>query len=206
VQKTDESVVGENLVTSATEKQTSSAGFIKFYGLYWKRASLSQGLCGVPSGWIGKGKISPEFDRSNLKMDFSGQKGVYILYDDSLNPVYAGQAGISRSNATSGGQTIGNRLLAHSTGPYRNGWSLFSWFGFLKTNKLSLKSANLEARMKPVWTYENVDSPESESDQLNDLLASFEAILIEGFAPRFNARGGDLKGALYVNQYEENSG
>lgn len=202
----DENVIGDSLVTSATERQTSSAGFIKFYGLYWKRTFLSHGLCGVPVGWIGKGKISPGFDRSNLKMDFSSQKGVYILYDSSLNPVYAGQAGISRSNATSRGQTIGNRLQEHSTGPYRNGWSLFSWFGFLSTDKISLKAASSDARMKPKWTYEQVASPKADSDQLNDLLASFEAILIEGFAPRFNARGGDLKGALYVNQHEEVSG
>ena len=37
---------------------------------------------------------------------------------------------------------------------------------------------------------------------LNMLLDSFEAILIEAFVPRFNSRGGNLKGATYVDQFE----
>eukprot|EP01036_Dinobryon_divergens_P053213 gene53213-71140_t len=119
-------------------------------------------------------------------MNFGGQKGVYILYDQNLSPVYAGQAGLTRKN-TADGQSIGDRIYNHRGGIYRNGWELFSWFGFCDTTKLELKKSSEDDRMKPKWTF-NANSDTA----LNLLLASFEAILIEGFAPRFNARGGDL--------------
>lgn len=181
------------------ETPTKDSGFIRFYGLYWRKAAVewpSQKLLGQPKGWMGKGKTAKNFDRSAVQMNFWGQKGVYILYDDSLQPVYAGQAGLTRKNSD-GGQSIGARLNAHSHGIYRNGWSLFSWFGFLETKRLELKKASEEDRMSPAWNFSaQLDS------ELNQLLASFEAILIEGFAPRFNARGGDLGSAVLVDQFE----
>jgi hypothetical protein len=131
----------------------------------------------------------------DIQMNFWGQKGVYILYDANLNPVYAGQAGIARKNAKDG-QAIGDRLYDHNFGLYRNGWELFSWFGFLDTEKVKLKEADLNKRMNPDWKFNNTEGA------LNLLLASFEAILIEGFAPRFNARGGDLGKAVHVDQFE----
>jgi hypothetical protein len=181
------------------EGPPKESGFIKFYGLYWKKDEViwkSKSMLGQPSGWMGKGKTSKGFDRSTVQMNFWNQKGVYILYDDNLHPVYAGQAGLTRRGST-GGQHIGDRLNAHSRGIYRNGWNLFSWFGFLETDRLSLKSATPQQRLSPSWKFE----PSSESE-LNQLLASFEAILIEGFAPRFNARGGDLGKAVLVDQFD----
>ncbi len=183
------------------ENPSKDSGFIRFYGLYWRKSAVNwqvnKQLLGQPQKWMGKGKIAKDFDRSTVQMNFWGQKGVYILYDDGLQPVYAGQAGLSRSNASEGGQSIGARLNAHQRGVYRNGWSLFSWFGFLETDKIELKTASNESRMEPKWSF----PVQSESD-LNQLLASFEAILIEGFAPRFNARGGDLGKAVIVDQFE----
>lgn len=175
-------------------------GFIKFYGLYWRKSAVSwqyKKLLGQPQGWMGKGKLAKDFDRSTVQMNFWGQKGVYILYDDNLHPVYAGQAGLTRKNSD-GGQCIGDRLSAHSRGIYRNGWSLFSWFGFMHVDKFNLKERDDNFRMGPDWKFK----PQSRGE-LNQLLASFEAILIEGFAPRFNARGGDLGDAVLVDQYDE---
>lgn len=182
------------------EAPPREAGFIKFYGLYWKKSAVvwqDKKLLGQPQGWMGKGNIAKNFDRSTVQMNFWNQKGVYILYDDNLHPVYAGQAGLTRKNAA-GGQCVGDRLWAHSRGVYRNGWSLFSWFGFLSMQKINLKEADDSTRMEPSWQF----NAQSDSE-LNQLLASFEAILIEGFAPRFNARGGDLGKAVLVDQYEE---
>ncbi len=185
----------------AREPILSDAGFIKFYGLYWRKAAVKWGesqLLGQPQGWMGKGKTSRDFDAATVQMNFWKQKGVYILYDDSLNPVYAGQAGLTRKNAA-GGQSIGNRLNAHSHGIYRNGWSIFSWFGFLGKDKIALKTAVEKDRLEPEWSFQSLSD-----STLNQLLASFEAILIEGFAPRFNSRGGDLGKAVLVDQYDPN--
>lgn len=176
------------------EAPPKEAGFIKFYGLYWDKSVvgwLDGELLGQPPGWMGKGKPPKDFDRKTVQMNFWNQQGVYILYDANLQPVYAGQAGLSKKGNAEGGQNIGNRLLTHSRGIYRNGWSLFSWFGFLETSKISLKSASDDSRLKPKWTF-----PDPGNSELNLLLASFEAVLIEGFSPRFNSRGGDLSSGL----------
>ena len=182
------------------EAPAGDSGFIKFYGLYWRKDLIdwnARQLLGQPRGWMGKGKVASSYDRRNLQMNFWGQKGVYVLYDDALHPVYAGQAGLTRKDSA-GGQAIGDRLNMHRQGVYRNGWSLFSWFGFLEVDKFNLKTEKDDARrLMPKWQF----NPQGESN-LNLLLASFEAILIEGFAPRFNARGGDLKKAVLVNQFE----
>lgn len=182
------------------EEPTKQSGFIRFYGLYWRKDKVQWGdlkLLGQPEGWMGKGKIAKDFDRSKVQMNFWAQKGVYILYDANLHPVYAGQAGLTRRNSAEG-QCVGDRLKAHANGIYRNGWSLFSWFGFLDTDKLSLKEAVEDQRMSPNWKFRSQEG----ASELNQLLASFEAILIEGFAPRFNARGGDLGTAFLVDQHD----
>ena len=182
------------------EEPAGDSGFIKFYALYWRKDQIdwnARQLLGQPRGWMGKGKVASNYDRRNLQMNFWGQKGVYVLYDDALHPVYAGQAGLTRKDSA-GGQAIGDRLNMHRQGVYRNGWSLFSWFGFMEIEKFNLKTEKDEnRRLSPDWQFK----AQGDSN-LNLLLASFEAILIEGFAPRFNARGGDLKKAVLVNQFE----
>ncbi len=186
------------------EAPAHESGFIKFYGLYWRKDQIDwskRQLLGQPRGWMNQGKLAANFDRRNLQMNFWNQKGVYVLYDQGLHPVYAGQAGLTRKDSKFG-QAIGDRLNMHRQGVYRNGWSLFSWFGFMEVDKFDLRKENNEKlRLSPEWNFSQQQS------DLNLLLASFEAILIEGFAPRFNARGGDLKRAVLVNQFEslENS-
>lgn len=181
------------------EMPPTEAGFIKYYGLYWKKDAVdwkSKQLLGKPKGAMRRGRPPRGFDLSSVQTNFWGQAGVYILYDSNLNPVYAGQAG--RSTAGSG-RNIGNRLNAHRLGVYRNGWSLFSWFGFMHTDSLDPKDPEIETkRLKPNWKFEQV----TKDSELKQLLASFEAIVIEGFAPRFNARGGDLRKAIFVDQYD----
>ncbi len=177
--------------------------FIKFYGLFWRKHAVdwnSRQLLGQPQGWLGKGNKRSNIDLETIQMNFYRQKGVYILYSEALQPVYAGQAGLARRNTT-GGQTIGDRLAAHSRGIYRNGWSLFSWFGFLDTERSPLTRMADEQRLNPIWMLP-AGPPFAPDAALNTLLASFEAILIEGFTPRFNARGGDLPHAVVVHQYE----
>jgi hypothetical protein len=187
------------------DEPLKDSGFVKFYGLYWKKDNvdwIKKGeLLGQPEGWLGRGNIAKGFDYYKVQMNFWNQKGVYILYDDNLHVVYAGQAGLERKSKKkpSSGKSIGDRLLYHKEGVYRNAWSLFSWFGFLDTTRPpDLRNSSDEERLQPHMFF--TSSPNSE---LNQLLASFEAILIEGFAPRFNARGGDLGKAIWVDQYEK---
>lgn len=183
------------------EPALGEASFIKFYGLYWTRTQVNwkdKLLFGQPKGWTGQGKFGRNFDYESVQMNFWNQKGVYILYDSNLQPVYAGQAGLTRRNSQ-GGQTIGDRLHYHYRGIYRNGWQLFSWFGFLETQKIQLRDAETDIKKNPLWQFKSSQS----ENNINLLLASFEAVLIEGFSPRFNSRGGDLKNAVLVDQFDQ---
>lgn len=191
-----------------------SAGFMKFYGLYWSKEFIleerdTEILAGLPQGWIGKGKIAKNFDRSAMWVNFWDQRGVYVLYDRDLTPVYTGQAGLVRAKGkvSDSGRVLGQRLRDHKHGKYRNGWEFFSWFGFLSTPieseiKDVIRKDDEEAvglKRNPRWEFRQP----SGDTELNLLLDSFEAILIEAFTPRFNSRGGNLNGATYVNQLEE---
>lgn len=133
-----------------------------------------------------------------------------MLYDNDLSPVYSGQAGLSKGTKTNGGACLGDRLSQHINGKYRNGWTYFSWFGFLdceheKEIKGKLKKlegdAGLALKKDPGWIFNGF--PKEQDLELKSLLDSFEAVLIEAFVPRFNARGGNVKGAVYVDQFED---
>lgn len=198
----------ENIEDLNEAEAPSSGGFMKFYGLYWKKEHIAfqkELLAGLPSGWTGRGTKSVDYD--TLWMNFWGQKGIYVLYDSGLTPVYAGQAGLTRGKKKSdeSGRCLGQRLRDHSRGKYRNGWEYFSWFGFLdcdqeKLLKGKLKTANVNHRLNVSWSFDGKN--DGKDQELNLLLDSFEAILIEAFVPRFNSRGGNLKNAIYVDQFE----
>ena len=185
---------------------------IQFYGLYWSREYVDwqqEKLWGTPRGWIGRGKLRKD-ERPGLRMNFWRQKGVYVLYNLDLHPVYAGQAGLGKKGKRGSG-SLGTRLYGHRAGKYRNGWTHFSWFGFLnpkhETELKSLRTASEEMKSTPGWEFRGKIQPQDADSEevdrgLTELLDSFEAILIEAFAPRFNARGGNLKDATWVDQFE----
>ncbi|WP_375565612.1 hypothetical protein [Oceaniradius stylonematis] len=188
---------------SIEENKQISGGFIRYYGLYWDRNFVfwnENQMLAVPIGKTGQGK-RPKNAADNWNcINFWGQKGVYILYDAEMYPIYAGQVGIERKN-TKVGNDIGGRLTAHRYGKYRNAWRFFSWFGFLEREleRKSVRSIDVDRQIRPKW----IEVKDHKSD-LNSLLASFEAIIIEGFIPRLNARGGDMKDAVRCDQYEGN--
>lgn len=202
-------------------KQPKSGGFLKFYGLYWDRNFWDRKpgswlekpalgweeralLPGVPVGWTGKG--TKGIDQNTIWLNFWHQKGVYVLYDENLIPVYTGQAGLQKGEKSElGGRTIGDRLREHSLGKYRNGWRYFSWFGFLsfaQEGKIRGKIKNISREERLNTKFEFLPAGGKSEVELNLLLDSFEAILIEAFTPRFNSRGGNLNGATYVDQFE----
>jgi hypothetical protein len=195
-----------NKSLETTEKDRSATkeenNIIKFYGLFWSKSHVNwnnKEMLGQPDGWLGQGRTRRNFDASSAQVNWWKQKGIYVLYNEGLIPVYAGQAGlVKRQKSQDGveGSSIGERLSNHNKGPFRNGWALFSWFGLLHTEKIDLRSATAEQKNKPKFEFGD------KHVGLNDLLGVLEAILIEGFAPRFNARGGDLPNAVYVDQFE----
>jgi hypothetical protein len=178
-----------------------TAGFVKYYGLYWDRDYVdwhNKLMMAVPLGKTGQGPVKSTADEDWNCLNFWGQRGVYILYDTGMLPVYAGQVGTKRSN-TNEGNDLGERLRAHQFGKYRNAWHFFSWFGFLEAEDRDFKIRGMDKKQRQdfQWEWAKVGKVD-----LNTLLSSFEAILIEGFIPRLNARGGDLKGAVRCDQFE----
>lgn len=154
-------------VQKDVQKQTDT--IIQAFGMYWERdlilwSSTSPPILGTPS----KKKIGHD------QVDFSGQKGVYLLYD-GRDVIYVGQTT----------NTLGARLKDHTTDRLKGRWDRFSWFGLLNvTDKGELE----ESPISP--TYENI-------------IDTLEAILIEGLEPPQNRKIGDSFGKIEYIQEED---
>lgn len=108
-------------------------------------------------------------------VDFASQIGVYLLYD-ARDVVYVGRA-IDRP--------MGRRLYEHTQDRLRGRWDRFSWFGLLEvTEDGTLIEGAIEV------------SP-------NMIIATLEAMLIEGLEPPQNRRRGDGFGAVEYLQSED---
>jgi hypothetical protein len=199
-QDNDENMPGD-LTDSSNKKPTNA--LVQFYGLYWHKKHVTWSdtkILGQPDGWVGKGNTKKGRNPEDFQVNFWKQKGVYVLYDTSLHPIYVGQGGLVRTDSKEdAGQSIGARLSNHASSRIRNGWEIFSWFGFQNIQEpLKLRSATAEERMNPNWAFAMQNQV-----GLNMLLDAFEGILIEACSPRFNARGGNMSSGVYVNQYEK---
>lgn len=96
-------------------------------------------------------------------MDFSDQRGVYLLYDRS-QVIYVGRAT---------DQGIGTRLKQHTFDRLNGRWDRFSWFGVYQVSssgELDKKEASYDREL---------------------LIATMEALLIESVEPSQNRRRGD---------------
>lgn len=155
-----------NLITREVQVQN---GLIKCYGMYWKRNHVI---------WksVGTKIYGKQVESSKTIVDFSEQRGIYLLHDNH-NVVYVGEA--SR-------QPIVNRLNQHTKGKKSIRWDRFSWFGFLGVaDDGSLLSVN-------------------ESDfKLESVIKAIEGILIECLEPRLNMRSGDLFGTEFQQEVSE---
>ena len=93
---------------------------IRNFGILWERKYFFygwQGVAGHLKGYCGDDVV-----------DFRQQRGVYVLYDKDMLPVYVGQAGKGKS-------ALFNRLKDHLDDHLWNRWGYFSWFGLLDTKK-----------------------------------------------------------------------
>ncbi|WP_396909912.1 HTH domain-containing protein [Mycolicibacterium sp.] len=97
-------------------------------------------------------------------VNFTGQAGVYVLYDIH-RPIYVGRVTEPR---------MGLRLFDHTRDRLTSRWDRFSWFG--------VRAVTGEGTLTPVPTAEIA---------INTLIATMEALLIEGLEPPQNRRQGD---------------
>lgn len=105
-------------------------------------------------------------------VDFCKQRGVYLLYD-GREVIYVGRA-VDRP--------LGQRLYEHTSDRLNGRWDRFSWFGLYDVSDAG----------KIEETYANHNG--------EDVVAAFEAILIESLEPAQNRRRGDSLNAVEFMQ------
>lgn len=111
-----------------------------------------------------KPKLLGQQQPGSSNVDFLEQRGVYLLYD-RREVIYVGRTT---------DQALGQRLKQHTTGRLGGRWDRFSWFGIL-----------------PVTPEGKLADGPSETFTIENLIATMEALLIEGLEPRQNRKRGD---------------
>ena len=109
-------------------------------------------------------------------VDFCAQHGVYLLYHGH-EPVYVGRTTE---------QPLGVRLKQHTVDRLNGRWDRFSWFGIYSVNP----DGSLSREEPRQFTVDN-------------LIATMEALLIEGLEPPQNRRRGDDFRAVEFLQLED---
>lgn len=127
---------------------------IRCLGMYWQRDLVV---------WKNDPRIFGKQQAQSKPIDFGGQRGIYILYDQHT-VVYVGRS-VDRP--------LGKRLYEHTSDRLGGRWTRFSWFGLLDVTD----DGNL------------VEIPLKVSS--SSLIAMFEAILIEALEPPQNRKRGD---------------
>lgn len=144
----------KKLETLAESELESSDSIIHSFGMYWQRDLVV---------WRNDPKMYGKQQALSKPVDFSKQKGIYILYDHHT-VVYVGRC-IDRP--------LGKRLFEHTVDRLGGRWNRFSWFGLLDvTQEGSLREAVLNT-------------------SLAALVTTLEALLIEALEPPQNRKRGD---------------
>jgi HB1, ASXL, restriction endonuclease HTH domain len=144
----------------------SSDSIIHSFGMYWQRDLVV---------WRNDPKMYGKQQTQSRPVDFSKQKGIYILYDHHT-VVYVGRS-IDRP--------LGKRLFEHTVDRLGSRWNRFSWFGLLDvTQEGDLRETGL-------------------STSLASLVATLEALLIETLEPPQNRkRGDDFSAIEYIQDID----
>lgn len=100
----------------------------------------------------------------SASVDFADQAGVYVLYDGS-RAIYVGRVTEPR---------MGQRLFEHTRDRLSGRWNRFSWFG--------VRGVRADGELTPIPAIEI---------GLTSLIATMEALLIEGLEPPQNRRQGE---------------
>jgi len=137
------------------------------FGMYWRRDLVV---------WTGNPGLYGQQYRGANKVDFSRQKGVYLLHDNR-DVVYVGCAN----------QSLGERLSDHVVDRLNGRWNRFSWFGVLPVTNDGKIVDRVEARLS-----------------IRDIVSLMEALLIETIEPPLNRkRGNDIQAVEYIQVEDE---
>lgn len=156
---------------------------IPCYGQFWDRELVDW------KGTKGKKRVEHKLagKAGGKTVDVSDQIGIYVLYDERYEPVYAGQVGRPKSKTSEpavGGNTLFSRLKAHADGEIGGRWRYFSWFGLKLINKTDGKLRGVKVRQVTVKT----------------MIDAMEAAMIASFEPRLNSQSGNLRSSTRVKQ------
>jgi len=122
--------------------------------------------------WNNATRLLGQQQQGAQHVDFASQIGVYLLHD-GRDVIYVGRAT---------DRPLGRRLFEHTYDRLNGRWNRFSWFGLLRVTPKGVL-------VEPSWTRLRADQ----------LIATMEAILIEGLEPPQNRRRGDeFKGIEYL--------
>ena len=105
------------------------------------------------------------------------RRGVYLLHD-TQGVVYVGRTT---------DQNMGRRLYQHTVDRMTGRWNRFSWFGVYPVEE--------NGNLKTVADFSGVD--------ISIVIATMEAVLIEGLEPRQNRKRGDDFQAVEFLQFED---
>ena len=169
VKKSDSPTAGANHVRidqheSDEGEQTRS---IKAFGMYWRRDMVN---------WSSKPRLMGAQAKSATAVDFSDQRGVYLLHD--------GKVGVYVGRTTD--RALGQRLYEHNFDRLNGRWDRFSWFGLRKVTQNG-----------------NLSDIENASPSAEQIIADFEAILIESLEPPLNRKRGDDLSAIEFIQTQD---
>lgn len=156
--------------------------FIKNYGLFWRRDRVEWGKPGPGNA----GSVAGYAAKSNVRVDFRDQAGVYVLYDGadipSLTVTYVGRVG-RRS-----GDSLFGRLRDHCNDHLWNRWTRFSWFGVFRVGKAGrLTHAKVSKVIRPT---------------ISQVIDHLEGALTTVLEPPLNKRGANWGGATQYFQDE----
>jgi hypothetical protein len=168
--------------TRRKRRSTKSDTIIACHGQFWDRELVDW------RGTQGKQREHPKLagKRGKEVIELADQIGIYVLYDDRYEPVYAGQVGRPKSKNSSenvGGNTLFSRLKVHATSEIGGRWRFFSWYGLKLINK-NKKLRKVSARRVTVKT----------------MIDAMEAAMIASFEPRLNSQSGNLKSSTLIKQ------
>lgn len=133
------------------------------YGRFWDADKVDWSRCRL----LGRRGIQR---RTIQVVDFSGARGVYVLYDD-LGVYYAG---LCRGN-----NGLGGRLKDHLGDHHKGKWTRFSWFAF---DSPDLSGEPNHEGILGIEYWEGIEDGETEA-----IIKDMEALLIAAMRPFANS-------------------
>jgi hypothetical protein len=127
--------------------------------------------------WEAQPRILGQQQAGSTEVNFCEEKGVYLLHD-SQGVVYVGRVS---------DQNLGRRLYQHTVDRLTGRLTRFSWFGVYPVEQNGM--------LKTTVDFSRVD--------INVVIATMEAVLIEGLEPRQNRKRGDDFQAVEFLQFED---